>query len=117
MKHEFPFVTIDNNSVCDIFHLATHRKLPYKLSVNKATKCGELIHFDIWGPNFVHSINGHRYFLTAINDYSRFTWVILLKAKSEVSTLVQHFVKMIENQFICICQNYKNRQWSRVSHP
>jgi hypothetical protein len=99
MKHDFPFVTVDSNSVCDICHLARHRKLPYKLSINKATSCGELIHFDIWGPNSVHSINGHRYFLTAIDDYSRFTWVILLKAKSEVSILVQNFVKMIETQF------------------
>jgi hypothetical protein len=99
MKHEFPFVTVDHNSVCDICHLARHRKLPYKLSVNKAAACGELIHFDIWGPNSVHSINGHRYFLTAIDDYSRFTWVILLKAKSEVSILVQNFVTMIEKQF------------------
>jgi hypothetical protein len=27
MKHEFPFVTIDNHSICDICHLAKHRKL------------------------------------------------------------------------------------------
>jgi transposase InsO family protein len=103
MKQEFPFVSIDSTSVCDICHLARHKRLPYKLSVNKATKCGELIHFDIWGPNSIHSVHGHRYFLTAVDDFSRFTWVIMLKAKSEVSLLVQQFILMIENQFnVCV---------------
>jgi hypothetical protein len=99
MKHEFPFLVADCDSVCDICHLARHKKLPYKLSVNKATTCGELIHFDIWGPNSIHSIHGHIYFLTAVDDFSRFTWVILLKSKSEVSLLVQQFITMIEKQF------------------
>jgi hypothetical protein len=64
MKHDFPVVTVDNESVCDICHLARHRKLPFNSSVNKATKCGELIHFDIWGLNSIASIHGHKYFLT-----------------------------------------------------
>jgi hypothetical protein len=76
MKHQFPFVNVDHSSVCDICHLARLKKLPYKLSVNKASTCGELIHFDIWGPNAIESIHGHKYFLTAIDDFSRFTWVI-----------------------------------------
>jgi hypothetical protein len=99
MQANFPFVTLDNNAVCDICHLARHKRLAYKLSNNKASKCGELIHFDIWGPTSVHSLHGHRYFLTAVDDHSRFTWVILLKSKSEVGTLVMQFVKMIETQF------------------
>jgi hypothetical protein len=99
MKHDFPFLNVDCDSVCDICLLARHKKLPYKLSVNKATTCGELLHFDIWGPNFIHSIHGHRYFMTAVDDFSRFTWAILLKSKSEVSLLVQQFITMIENQF------------------
>jgi hypothetical protein len=99
MKHDFPVVTVDNDSVCDICHLARHRKLPFVSSVNKATKCGELIHFDIWGPTSIVSVHGHKYFLTVVDDYSRFTWIILLKTKSEVSLLVQQFIVMLENQF------------------
>jgi hypothetical protein len=99
MKQQFPFVNVDHSSVCDICHLAKLKKLSYKLSVNKATMCGELIHSDIWGPNSISSIHGHKYFLTAVDDFSRFTWVILLKTKSEVSILVQQFIKMIEVQF------------------
>ncbi|MCH96744.1 retrovirus-related pol polyprotein from transposon TNT 1-94, partial [Trifolium medium] len=32
MQSYFPFVTLDTTSVCDICHLARHRKLPYKLN-------------------------------------------------------------------------------------
>jgi hypothetical protein len=60
-----------------------------------------LFHFDIWGPVSVSSIHDHKYFLTALDDYSRFTWIILCKAKSEISSLVQKFITMIENQFEC----------------
>jgi hypothetical protein len=70
--------------------------LAYKLNKNKASHCGELIHFDKWG---LHSLHGHRYFLTAVDNHSRFTWIILLKSKSEVNDHVIHFVKMIETQF------------------
>jgi hypothetical protein len=84
MQHDFPFVTLNENSVCDICHYARHKKLPYKLSVNNPTKCGEWIHFDIWSPIFTQSIHGHKYFLTAIDDFSRFTWINVLKEKFEV---------------------------------
>ncbi|GAU46782.1 hypothetical protein TSUD_351810 [Trifolium subterraneum] len=107
MQSSFPFVTIDEHAVCDICHLARHKKLTYKLSVNKASHCGELIHFDIWGPTSIHSIHGHRYFLTAIDDFSRFTWVILLKSKAEVSSLVIQFITMIEKQFNTIVRTIR----------
>jgi IS30 family transposase len=60
-----------------------------------------LFHFDIWGLVYVSSIHGHKYFLTALDDYSRFTWIILCKTKSEITTLVQNFITMIEKQFEC----------------
>ncbi|CAJ2656892.1 unnamed protein product [Trifolium pratense] len=97
----FPFVIPDNNSACDICHYARHRKSKFTLSNTKANKCYELFHFDIWGPISTTSVNGHRYFLTALDDYSRFTWIILCKAKSEIPKLVQSFINMIENQFEC----------------
>jgi hypothetical protein len=99
MQHDFPSVILDSNSICDICHYARHRKSPYQHSVNRAMNKGELIHFDIWGPISIQSIHGHKYFLTAVDDHSRFTWIILLKAKSEVSKLVQQFIHMIEKQF------------------
>ena len=83
-------------SVCDICHYSRHRKIPFHLSVNKANKCYEMFHFDIWGLVSIPSIHGHKYFITALDDYSHFTWIILCKSKSEVPNHVQNFIIMIE---------------------
>jgi len=100
-KQSFPCINIDDNSVCDICHYSRHRKVPFHLSVNKANKCYEMLHFDIWGPVSIQSIHGHKYFITTLDDYSHFTWIILCKSKSEVQNHVQNFIIMIENQFNC----------------
>ncbi|GKA39294.1 putative ribonuclease H-like domain-containing protein [Tanacetum coccineum] len=42
-----------------------------------------LLHMDMCGPMRVKSINGKKYILVIIDDYSRFTWVKLLRSKNE----------------------------------
>ena len=54
---------------------------------------------DIWGPFSKTSVHGHKYFLTILDDYSRYTWVVLLKSKAEVKLNVQNFINLVENQF------------------
>jgi hypothetical protein len=66
-----------------VCHFSRHRKLPYSVSANKANVPCELIHFDIWGPIATKSMHNHAFFLTAVDDYSRFTWITLMKHKSE----------------------------------
>nr|KYP46809.1 Retrovirus-related Pol polyprotein from transposon TNT 1-94 [Cajanus cajan] len=45
------------------------------------------------------SIHGEKYFLTIVDDFSRYTWVVLLNSKSKVKMHVQNFIALIENQF------------------
>jgi len=40
-------ITIYNKAICDIFHFAKQRKLPYNLSTSIASSKFELLHFDI----------------------------------------------------------------------
>nr|GEX46869.1 Gag-Pol polyprotein [Tanacetum cinerariifolium]GEX49079.1 Gag-Pol polyprotein [Tanacetum cinerariifolium] len=42
-----------------------------------------LIHMDLCGPMRISSINGKRYVLVIVNDYSRYTWVHFLKSKDK----------------------------------
>ena len=59
----------------------------------------DLVHCDIWGPYSVSSHARHRYFLTLGDDCSRFTWIFLLKQKSDVGTIIPKFFNMVVTQF------------------
>jgi len=55
--------------------------------------------FNAQCPYAIPSVSGHRYFLTLVDDYSRFTWIIFLKLISETRKHIINFVSYIENQF------------------
>nr|GEV54303.1 retrovirus-related Pol polyprotein from transposon TNT 1-94 [Tanacetum cinerariifolium] len=52
-----------------------------------------LLHMDLCGPMHVESINGKRYVLVVIDDYSRYTWVFFLHSKDEASDVIISFIK------------------------
>ena len=54
---------------------------------------------DIWGSYSEYSHSGHRFSLTLMDDYTRFTFVFLLKQKSEVSLIIPKFFNMVQTQF------------------
>ena len=58
-----------------------------------------MIHCDLRGPFSVQTHNGSVYFLTIVDDLSRFTWVYLLHSKSQTRSHIIQFFKMIETQF------------------
>lgn len=99
LHKKFPFISKSINENCDNFHLSKQRKLPYSWSISRASKIFELTHMDIWGHFPKTSVDGHKYFLTILYDYSRYTWIVLLNSKGEVQLHVKNFIHMIENQF------------------
>ncbi|GJU74800.1 retrovirus-related pol polyprotein from transposon TNT 1-94 [Tanacetum coccineum] len=63
-----------------------------------------LLHMDLCGPMRIQSINGRKYILVIVDDYSRFTWVKFLRSKDEVPDFVIEFLKMIQvrlNATVC----------------
>jgi hypothetical protein len=106
-----PMVTkvIDNNnlscssvsnkkSVCDACQQAKSHQLPYSRSVSSTSFPLELVHSDVWGPA-VESVGRKRYYISFVDDFSRFTWIYFLKYKSEVFQKFHEFQKMVERQF------------------
>ncbi|GJR62489.1 retrovirus-related pol polyprotein from transposon TNT 1-94 [Tanacetum coccineum] len=55
-----------------------------------------LLHMDLCGPMRVASVNGKKYILVIIDDYSRFTWVKCLRSKDEAPAFIINFLKMIQ---------------------
>jgi len=60
------------NEYCDICHMCKQRKLSFSISESHAVKCFDVIHTDIWRPSPTPSLHGHHYFLTIIDDHSRY---------------------------------------------
>nr|GFC59350.1 putative ribonuclease H-like domain-containing protein [Tanacetum cinerariifolium] len=50
---------------------------------------------DLCGPIRVASINGKRYVLVIVDDYSRYTWVHFLRTKDETPEVIKNFLKKI----------------------
>nr|GFC38352.1 retrovirus-related Pol polyprotein from transposon TNT 1-94 [Tanacetum cinerariifolium] len=48
-----------------------------------STRRLRLLHIDLCGPMRVASINGKRYVLVIVDDYSRYTWTHFLRSKDE----------------------------------
>ena len=58
----------------------------------------EIIHTDLCGPIRTKSMQGDRYFMFLIDDYTRMTWVAFLKEKSEAFEKFKIFKAMAENE-------------------
>nr|GFC09839.1 integrase, catalytic region, zinc finger, CCHC-type, peptidase aspartic, catalytic [Tanacetum cinerariifolium] len=54
-----------------------------------------LLHMDLCGPMRIASINGKRYILVNVDDYSRYTWVHFLRSKDEAPAVIITFLKRI----------------------
>ncbi|EOY25713.1 Uncharacterized protein TCM_027093 [Theobroma cacao] len=92
-------VKCSNQLLCEIRPLAKQRKLPFPVHVKNTKIPFELMHVDIWGPYENPTISGQRYFLIVVDDHTRFTWIFIMKAKSEVSIIIPSFNAFVQKQF------------------
>nr|GFB15725.1 retrovirus-related Pol polyprotein from transposon TNT 1-94 [Tanacetum cinerariifolium] len=55
-----------------------------------------LLHMDLCGLMRVASINGKKYILVIVDDYSRYTWTLFLRFKDETPEVLKDFLTMIQ---------------------
>ena len=86
------------NADCEGCAMGKLHRLPFpKKSHHKSSQLLELIHTDVCGPMSVESIGGSRYFVSFIDDFSRYTTVYMIKKKSEVLNRFKEFISLVEN--------------------
>ena len=50
----------------------------------------ELLHIDLMGLARVQSLGGKKYILVVVDDFTRYTWVVLLKDKAKALEKIIH---------------------------
>ena len=83
---------------CESCQLGKHVRSSFPQTVQRCDSAFSTIHSDIWGPSRVTSF-GFRYFVTFIDEFSKCTWVYLMKDRSELLPIFVSFYNEIENQF------------------
>ncbi|GKE18669.1 retrovirus-related pol polyprotein from transposon TNT 1-94, partial [Tanacetum coccineum] len=66
-----------------------------------------LLHMDLCDPMRVESINGKKYILVIVDDYSRFTWVKFLRSKDEASDAIIKCIKNIQVRLNATVRNVR----------
>lgn len=99
LRNTLSFYSKKSHEHCRICSLAKQKRLSFPFVNHVSEHTFDLVHCDVWGPFSTKTHVGHSYFLTLVDDCSRYTWVYLLKHKNEVLHVIPHFFKMIETQF------------------
>jgi len=84
--------------VCDACQQAKAHQLPYPKSVSQSSAPLELVFSDVWGQA-IESVGRKQYYVSFIDDYSKFTWIYLIKYKSEVFQKFHDFQNLVERLF------------------
>jgi transposase InsO family protein len=59
----------------------------------------ELLHIDLFDPIAYIGIDGGKYCLVIVDDFSCFTWVFFLQEKSQTQETLKGFLRQAQNEF------------------
>ncbi|KAK1664604.1 hypothetical protein QYE76_052763 [Lolium multiflorum] len=74
------------------------KKHPIK-SIVTTSRPLELLHLDLFGPSHYDTLGGSKYGLVIVDDYSRYSWVFLLKSKDETHREFITFAKKAQRTY------------------
>jgi hypothetical protein len=85
-----PVSSMSNKHVCDACQQGKIHQLPYAHSIVISSEPMQLMYSDVWGPAPT-SVGRHTYYVSFIDDHSKFVWIYLLRHKSEVFQCFHNF--------------------------
>jgi transposase InsO family protein len=83
---------------CDVCQLGKLTKKKFSISRRVTTKSLEIVHSYLCGPIRDKALTGARYFLTFSDNFSKKTWVYMLKTKSQTYKRFLQYKAKVENQ-------------------
>ena len=102
-KHEsvlgIPKLSRMSNVVCGPCQLEKQTKAKHLSTQTSATSRPlELLHLDLMGATRTESLGGKRYIMVVVDDFTRYTWIILLRSKSDALEHIETLCTRLQNE-------------------
>nr|GEX21861.1 retrovirus-related Pol polyprotein from transposon TNT 1-94 [Tanacetum cinerariifolium] len=99
------------DQLCSFYELSKEKRSSFKSKAIPSSKeRRNLLHMDLCGPMRVASINGKKYILVIVDDYSRYTWTLFLRSKDGMPEVDgENLDKIKEKEDPCILVGYSTK--------
>nr|GEX03275.1 hypothetical protein [Tanacetum cinerariifolium] len=92
-----PKLKFIKDHLCSSCELGKSKRKSFHTKITPSSKRGlQLLHMYLCGPMRVASINGKRYVLVIVDDYSRYTWTHFLRSKDETPKVLIYFLRLVQ---------------------
>nr|GFB13811.1 retrovirus-related Pol polyprotein from transposon TNT 1-94 [Tanacetum cinerariifolium] len=92
-----PKLKFVKDHVCSSCELGKAKRKSFHTKITPSSKRRlQLLHMDLCGSMRVARINGKRYVLVIVDDYSRYTWTHFLRSKDETPEVLIDFLRLVQ---------------------
>nr|GFA90263.1 retrovirus-related Pol polyprotein from transposon TNT 1-94 [Tanacetum cinerariifolium] len=92
-----PKLKFFKDHLCSFYELGKAKRKSFHTKLTPSSKRRlHLLHMDLYCPMRVASINGKRYVLVIVDDYSRYTWTHFLRSKDETPEVLIDFLRLVQ---------------------
>nr|GEV42218.1 retrovirus-related Pol polyprotein from transposon TNT 1-94 [Tanacetum cinerariifolium] len=92
-----PKLKLVKDHLCSSCELGKAKRKSFHIKISPSSKRQlQLLHMELCGPKRVESINGKRYVLVIIDDYSRYTWTHFFRSKDETPEVLIDFLILVQ---------------------
>ncbi|KAK2382406.1 putative mitochondrial protein [Trifolium repens] len=94
-----PNLNYHSDALCGPCQIGKISKTSFKpKNIVSTSRPLELLHIDLFGPVNTASINGKKYGLVIVDDYSRWTWVKFLRVKDDAYDVFTIFCTQVQSE-------------------
>nr|GEX98870.1 Gag-Pol polyprotein [Tanacetum cinerariifolium] len=103
------------DQLCSSCELGKSKRSTFKTKTVASSKERlNLLHIDLCGPMRIESINGKKYILVIVDDYSHYTWTHFPRSKDETPKVLNEFLKMVQQKLQA--QTYVHKSTKLKTH-
>ncbi|GKB83993.1 retrovirus-related pol polyprotein from transposon TNT 1-94 [Tanacetum coccineum] len=94
---DLPKLKFVKDHLCSSYELGKAKRQSFKTKTTPSLKRRlQLLHMDLCDLMRVESINGKKYVMVIVDDYSRYTWTHFLRSKNETPEVLIDFLRLVQ---------------------